>query len=78
MLTGLGYEVSSLTVARLYSDFLDYLILDTEDEPIADQIEDEFGIQVGLADTGMKTPGDKFKLARTALAACREGEVLER
>lgn len=75
MLRGLGYEVSSLTVARLYADFLDYLVLDTEDEPVAHQIEEEFGIRVGLADTSMKTPGDKFKLAQTALAACREGEA---
>ena len=74
LLRGLGHEISPLTVAGLYGDFLDYLIIDHHDAPLAGKIEGEFGVGVGLADIFMKTPEDKFKLAQTALAACREGE----
>jgi len=74
MLKGLGYEISPVSIASLYSGFLDYLIIDRDDSSLREEIEGEYGIRVGLGEIYMKSPEDKFKLAQTALAACREGE----
>jgi LPPG:FO 2-phospho-L-lactate transferase len=74
MLRGLGYDISPVTIASLYSEFLDYLIIDRDDSSLREEIEAEYGIRVGLGEIHMKSSEDKFKLAQTALAACREGE----
>ncbi len=74
MLRAMGYEVSPATIARLYSPFLDALIIDTRDARLANKISADYGIRVEVANTEMGTPEDKFKLAQRALAATTEGE----
>ncbi len=73
MLEGLGYEVSPVALAEMYGEFLDDLIIDTEDEDLRDVLS-SYGIRIHLAHIRMSSPEDKFKLAQTALAACNEGE----
>ena len=52
---------------------LDCLLIDESDSELAEDIE-RLGVQVRLTQIEMQTSEDKFKLARAALAACREGE----
>ncbi len=74
MLTGLGYEVSPVSIAAIYSRFLDELIIDRSEAHLAQGISDQFGLKVRLAEIEMRTAEDKFKLARAALAGATEGE----
>lgn len=73
MLRGLGYAVSPVSIAEIYGGFLDCLLIDESDSELAEDIE-RLGVQVRLTQIEMQTSEDKFKLARAALAACREGE----
>ena len=66
LMKSLGFEPTALGVAKIYRDFLDTLILDTVDENLARDVE-SLGIKAVIADTIMKTPSDKVKLARIAL-----------
>ena len=66
MLKGLGLEVSAFGVAKLYSDFLDAMVIDTKDVSEKDRIE-KLGLNVTVTNTVMKTLGDKVSLARAVL-----------
>ncbi len=68
LLRGLGFEVSALGVAKLYSDFLDAFIIDTVDSSMKSQIE-ELGMEVIVVDTVMRSLQDKVQLAKAALRA---------
>lgn len=75
MLRDQGHDVSPLTIARLYADFLDAFIIDNADAEVAPLIAstDPHGGQPGLAvhvtDTIMVSMEKKAALARAALRA---------
>jgi len=62
----LGFTVSSCSIAKYYSDFIDGFILDKRDEKEIAEIE-SLGIRVGLADTIMTDLQSKIKLAEDVL-----------
>jgi len=62
----LGFTVSSCSIAKYYSDFIDGFILDKRDEKEIAEIE-SLGIRVGLADTVMTDLQSKIKLAEDVL-----------
>lgn len=66
LLRGLGVEVSAYGVAKLYSDFLDAFVIDTEDAAERGRIE-RLGIKVKVTNTVMKSLEDKVALAKTVL-----------
>ena len=66
LLRGLGFEVSAFSVAKLYEDFLDTLVIDTKDAHEKGRIE-RLGINVKVTDTVMKFLEDKVMLAKTVL-----------
>jgi LPPG:FO 2-phospho-L-lactate transferase len=79
MLAGLGHDVSSLGVARLYQDFLDGLVLDEEDAALAPEVE-ALGMRVlvtrtimGGADDRRRLAGEVLAFAETARPAVRAG-----
>jgi len=67
LMRGLGLEVSSYSVAFLYRDFLDLLVLDVADEEEKERIE-KLGIKVVVTNTVMKSLEDKIELAKIVLA----------
>ncbi|MGK2915346.1 MAG: 2-phospho-L-lactate transferase [Porticoccaceae bacterium] len=76
MMVELGHEVSSLTVARHYQDFLDGFILDQRDQLEIDEIEKIIS-EVRVAQTLMLSLDDRVALAREALffgETCRKRE----
>jgi LPPG:FO 2-phospho-L-lactate transferase len=66
MLRGLGFEVSAFGVAKLYSDFLDAIVIDSKDFPQKERIE-KLGIAVAVTDTIMKGLEDKVSVAKAVL-----------
>jgi LPPG:FO 2-phospho-L-lactate transferase len=66
LLRGLGFEVSSFSVAKLYADFLDTYVIDIKDVEEKNRIE-RLGIKVKMTDTVMKSLEDKVRLAKTVL-----------
>jgi LPPG:FO 2-phospho-L-lactate transferase len=66
MLRGLGCEVSAFGVAKLYSDFLDAIVIDTKDAALKSRIE-KLGLKVSVTNTVMKTFEDKVSLAKVVL-----------
>jgi LPPG:FO 2-phospho-L-lactate transferase len=66
LLRGLGVEVSAFGVAKLYSDFLDAIVIDTVDAAEKSQIE-ALGIKVTIANTLMKDLASKTALADIVL-----------
>ena len=66
MLRGLGFEVSAVGVAKLYSDFLDTFIIDSKDAGLKNRIE-QLGIKVKVTNTVMKSLEDKVALAKSVL-----------
>ncbi len=66
LLRGLGFEVSAYGVAKLYSDFLDTMVIDVKDAAEKDRIE-QLGVKVKAANTVMKSLEDKVTLARVVL-----------
>lgn len=66
LLLGLGLEVSSFSVAKLYSDFLDTFIIDNLDLSEKSRIE-RLGIRVKTTNTLMKSLEDKIRLAQAVL-----------
>ena len=62
----LGFTVSSCSIAKYYSDFIDGFMLDKGDENEISWIE-SLGIRVGLADTVMTDLQSKIKLAEDIL-----------
>lgn len=68
MLRGLGFEVSAFGVAGLYCDFLDAMVIDSQDAELKLRIE-ELGLKVTVNNTLMKTLEDKITLAKAVLDA---------
>ncbi|HYA78506.1 MAG TPA: 2-phospho-L-lactate transferase [Verrucomicrobiae bacterium] len=66
LLSGLGFEVSAFSVAKLYADFLETFVIDIKDAGEKNRIE-QLGINVKVTDTVMKSLDDKVRLAKTAL-----------
>jgi LPPG:FO 2-phospho-L-lactate transferase len=66
MLLGLGLEVSAFGVAKLYSDFLDSIVIDTQDASERGRIE-KLGLSVTVTNTVMKILEDKVSLAKAVL-----------
>ncbi len=75
MLRDQGLEASAVTIARLYADFLDAIVIDSVDADLTPQIEapDPHGGRQGLAvtvtDTIMSSMERKAALARSTLRA---------
>ncbi len=75
MLRDQGLEASAVTVARLYADFLDAIVIDSVDADLAPQIEaldphgDRQGMAVTVTDTIMSSMDKKAALARATLQA---------
>ena len=70
MLAGLGHDVSTLGVARLYAGMLDGLIIDNEDAALAPAIE-ALGLRVLVTGTIMGDESDRRRLAGETLAFAR-------
>lgn len=68
MLRTLGHEASATTIARLYADFLDVLVLDQIDAALASAVA-ALGVQAVVTDTIMRGRYEKAALARVALQA---------
>ena len=68
MLRDQGLEASAVTIADLYKDFLDVLVIDKVDADLKPQIE-SLGVEVVVTDTIMDSIEKKAALARTALKA---------
>jgi LPPG:FO 2-phospho-L-lactate transferase len=70
MLAGLGHDVSTLGVARLYADLLDGLVIDDEDAALAPAIE-ALGLRTLVTQTIMGGAEDRQRLAEETLAFAR-------
>ncbi len=66
MMKGLGIEVSSTGVARLYRDFLDIMVIDEQDRDEAPKIE-ELGVDTLVVNTVMSDTEKASGLARAVL-----------
>lgn len=66
LMAELGLEVSALSIARHYADFIDALVIDASDEPLKGEIE-AMGVRAVVADTLMSTRSDRVRLARNVL-----------
>jgi len=66
LMKGLGLEVSSAQVARLYSDFLDTMVIDVEDAHENQAISD-MGLKTLVVDTVMSDKGKSAILASSIL-----------
>ncbi len=66
MMRALGLEVSAYAVAKLYSDFLDTMVIDVRDVAQKGKIE-KLGLGVIVTNTIMKTLEDKVSLAKSVL-----------
>ncbi len=66
MMKGLGLEVSSTGVARLYRDFIDIMVIDEQDREEAPKIE-ELGIDALVVNTVMSDTEKASVLARAVL-----------
>jgi len=71
MLVQLGHESSAMGIAKLYSDFVGTLVIDTADKPQAEKIR-SLGMHVAVLPTVMKTLAQKRKLARALLKLARD------
>lgn len=67
MLASMGHEVSALTIATLYRDFLSGIVIDEQDAALADRIS-ALGIAVRVAQTVMRSDDDRRHLAEETLA----------
>ncbi len=68
LLKGVGLEVSTYAVAKLYSDFLDAYVIDSADIAEKEKIE-RLGLEVRVTNSIMRTLEDKVNLAKTVLEA---------
>jgi LPPG:FO 2-phospho-L-lactate transferase len=68
MLRDLGHQVSPVSVARMYADFLDLFVLDSRDLPSRDEAE-KLGLRALVTNTVMNSLDDKRQLARELLDA---------
>jgi LPPG:FO 2-phospho-L-lactate transferase len=79
LLASQGFAVSIAGVADFYRDFLDVLVVDSQDAPGADELRKNqrlgrTGLQVHCASTIMRknNNGDRIALAKSVMAACKE------
>jgi LPPG:FO 2-phospho-L-lactate transferase len=68
LMSGLHMEVSAVGVARYYRDFLDVMVIDEQDAPLLEAIED-LGIPALATNTIMRDAAAKKALAQTVLEA---------
>ena len=66
MMAELGRPVSAVSVAEYYRDLLDIFVIDHRDADLGEQIE-ALGMRVVVADTVMKSRGDKVSLAHRVI-----------
>jgi len=66
LMAELGLEVSALSIARHYADFIDALVIDSSDEPLKGEIE-SLGVRAVVADTLMLHRRDRVRLASDLL-----------
>ncbi len=66
LLKELGYEASSLGIANLYKDFLDVMVISSNDSKLGESIED-LGIKVICANISLKTKIEQINLAKIIL-----------
>jgi LPPG:FO 2-phospho-L-lactate transferase len=72
MMTTLGYEVSALGVAKIYSGLIDLFVIDELDRALAPQVE-ALGMRCLVTDTMMTSMERKAELAAECVAAVRPG-----
>ena len=68
MLRDQGMEANAVSIARIYQDFLDLLVIDDVDKDLKPQIE-ALGVEVVVTDTIMASMQKKSALARTVIEA---------
>jgi LPPG:FO 2-phospho-L-lactate transferase len=68
LMRGLGMDVSAVSVARCYRDFLDVMVIDEQDAHLTGEIED-LGIPTVATNTIMRDAPAKAALARVVLEA---------
>lgn len=68
LMKGLNLEVSTYSVANLYRDFLDTMIIDDKDEIEGSRIK-EMNIKTLKTDTIMRTQEDRVRVAKAVLRA---------
>jgi LPPG:FO 2-phospho-L-lactate transferase len=66
LLESLGHPVSSLGIGQLLRDWIDVLIIDSQDAPLQPALE-QLGLQVLLTPTLMKDVQDRERLSRVCL-----------
>jgi len=66
MLRDQGMEANAVSIARIYQDFLDLLVIDDIDKDLMPQIE-ALGVEVVVTDTIMASMEKKGALARTVI-----------
>jgi LPPG:FO 2-phospho-L-lactate transferase len=70
MLRDQSLPATPITIASLYRDFLDAIVIDNEDRALAGDIE-AMGLEVVITDTIMSSMDKKAALARTVISALR-------
>jgi LPPG:FO 2-phospho-L-lactate transferase len=68
LLKAMGIRPDSASVARLYSDFLDFLVIDRADAGLREQVE-KTGVGCRLSDIGIHGQRDAVRLAKELTAA---------
>ena len=68
MLRDQGMEANAVSIARIYQEFLDVLVIDDVDKDLKPQIE-ALGVEVVVTDTIMASMQKKSELARTVIEA---------
>ena len=78
MLEGLGIEVSSVGVAKLYQDFVDTFVLDQQDmknDSTPRERLEKMGLAVIVTDTVMSDMDKSVALARTVVEFAHQKRV---
>ncbi len=73
LMDGLGYEVTSVGVARIYKDFVSTFFVDEEDSEMVSEIED-LGLDVCLTNILMSGISSKIRLAEELLDTISYGQ----
>lgn len=66
LMKGLGLEVSSIEIAKIYKDFLDIMVLDESDRSITENIE-ELGIKTLVTNTVIPDDSTSLRLSKSIL-----------
>ena len=66
LMADLGAAVSVVTIAEIYADFLDALLIDTADRPLLKDVE-SLGVAVAVADIVMESTRQNIDVASAAL-----------